>query len=913
MRIAGGAAALLIAVAPAWSKPLQGPQEKLHPLLREGAAPSWCVTGEGADGAVVTVLVALRRDVLLQEAFAASLRNGAAVVTQLSAVNALVVEVPASRLAALAAEDAVQWIEPPLPRLTEVNDGVRAATQADLVSLPPDALDGSGVVVMLFDGGAAAGHADFEGRLTVRDGDAPTNHATHVAGTIGGSGAGSGGQYRGMAPAVAIESFGLDFGPGPVFLYTNPGDLEADYWQAVNQLGAVLANNSLGSNVESNGFACALQGDYGVTSAVIDAIVCGALGRTIISVWAAGNERQGSRCDVEGFGDYYSMAPPACAKNHLTVGAVNSNDASNTTFTSFGPCDDGRLKPDVCAPGCQSGGDGGVTSTSASGGYAVMCGTSMAAPSATGLAALLVQAHRGAFPGMPDLRPATIKALLVHGAEDLGNPGPDYQTGYGLIQIRDSIDRMRAPGFMESGLGHGESRAFLVSVPPGSTRFQATLAWDDPPALPASLTALVNDLDLIAFGPDGAHFPWVLDPANPMAPAAQSGPDRLNNLEQVRVANPVPGLWAVEVHGFDVPHGPQDFSIIVEPQLVATTISLPDGPVALVPPGIATSFAVRVTSAGEEIVKGSVQLHVRVNGGPFVAFGQLDLGNGLHQATLPGVACGDVIDYYLSASGSISGPVLNPLSAPAVTHGASVGAWTDDFADDFEIGNGWAIVNGAGLASGAWERGVPVACQRGDPPADADGSGACFLTGNSAAVDCDSDIDGGMTTLTSPLMDASAAGALISYSRWYSNSLGNAPLSDVLIVEVSGDGGSTWTAIETVGPGGPETGGGWVHREFPVAGSLATDQFRIRFSASDLGAGSIVEAAVDDVRVRYPDCAPSPCPWDLDGDAAVGIADFLGLLKQWGTSPPGPPDFDGEGTVNVGDFLTLLSRWGPCP
>ncbi len=912
MRIAGGAA-LLMAVAPAWGKPLESPQEKLHPLLREAAAPAWCVRGEAADGAVVAVLVALRRDVPPQEAIAASNRHGGAVVAKLSAVNALVLEIPASRLVALAAEDAVEWIEPPLPRLTEVNDGVRAATQADLVGLPPEVLDGSGVVVMLFDGGAAAGHPDFGGRLTVRDGDAPTNHATHVAGTIGGSGAGSGGLYRGMAPAVTIESFGLDFGPGPVFLYTNPGDLEADYWQAVNQLGVLLANNSLGSNVESNGFACALQGDYGVTSAVIDAIVGGALGRAIPSIWAAGNERQGSRCDVEGFGDYYSMAPPACAKNQLTVGAVNSNDASNTTFTSYGPCDDGRLKPEVCAPGCQSGGDGGVTSTSASGGYAVMCGTSMAAPAATGLAALLVQAYRGAFPGLPDLRPATIKALLVHGAADLGIPGPDYQTGYGLIQIGDSIERMRAPGFTESELDHGESRVFLVSVPPGSPRLQATLAWDDPPASPAAMQALVNDLDLVAFGPDGAHFPWVLDPGNPAAPAATNGPDRLNNLEQVRVANPAPGLWTVEVHGFDVPQGPQDFSIVVEPQLVATTITLPDGPVALVPPGIATSFAVRVAPAGEEIVEGSVQLHVRVNGGPFVASGLVDLGNGLHQATLPVVACGDVIDYHLSAAGSISGPVQTPLSAPSVTYIASVGAWIDEFVDDFETDRGWTVVKGAGLTSGAWERGVPVACQRGDPPADAEGSGACYLTGNSAANECDSDIDGGMTTLTSPLMDASAEGALISYSRWYSNSLGNAPLSDVFIVEVSGDGGSTWTALEAVGPGGPETGGGWVHREVPLAGSLGTDQFRIRFIASDMGAGSIVEAAVDEVRLRHVGCAAPPCPWDLDGDADVGIADFLGLLKQWGMSPPGSPDFDGDGTVNVGDFLTLLSRWGPCP
>jgi hypothetical protein len=506
-----------------------------------------------------------------------------------------------------------------------------------------------------------------------------------------------------------------------------------------------------------------------------------------------------------------------------------------------------------------------------------------------------------------------VKALLVHGALDLATPGPDYRTGYGLIQISESIDRLRDSCCLESSLGHGESRAFLVEVPPGSPRFQATVAWDDPPASPAAALALVNDLDLVAFGPGGVRYPWTLEPADPAAPAAQDGPDRRNNIEQVRVADPAPGTWTVEVHGFDVPEGPQDFSLVAEPRLVATAIELPEGAPALVPPGVATSVPVRITAAGEDLVAGSALVHVRVGNGAFTAAPLADQGGGVYLAALPAPACGEEVEYWLSAAGTISGEVRNPGAAPAVTHAASVGAWVHAFDDDFESDHGWTVANGSGLTAGAWERGVPVACQRGDPPSDADGTGACFLTGNGPGADCDGDVDGGSTTLTSPTLDASAPGTVLSYRRWYSNSTGNAPLADVLAVEVSGDGGATWQALETVGPAGPECGGGWVHREHAVPGALATPAFRVRFTASDQGAGSIVEAAVDGVRLRRVTCAAPPCPWDLDGDAAVGIADMLALLKQWGTSPPGPPDFDGGGTVDVGDFLTLLARWGPCP
>ncbi|MCH7808100.1 MAG: S8 family serine peptidase, partial [Planctomycetes bacterium] len=286
---------------------------------------------------------------------------------------------------------------------------------------------------------------------------------------------------------------------------------------------------------------------------------------------AAGNERQGSRCNVEGFGDYYSTAPPSGGKNHITVGALNSNDDSVTSFTSWGPVNDGRLKPDISGPGCQSNGDGTVTSCSSSGdtAYTGKCGTSMACPTVTGLAALLLQDFRTQFPTEPDFRNSTLKAFFAHTAQDIQNPGPDYQTGYGSVRIQPAIDLMRAGNFTEETISQGETFLALVFVSPDDAEMKVTLAWDDLPGTPNVDPALVNDLDLIVRDPSGAvHHPWTLDPLNPSAPAVQNRPDHLNNIEQVFAASPMPGAWQIEVSGLNVALGIQPFSLTVSPLLV---------------------------------------------------------------------------------------------------------------------------------------------------------------------------------------------------------------------------------------------------------------------------------------------------------------------------------------------------------
>jgi len=561
---------------------------KQSPPIVTGDVPPWAIVDEGKAGDMTVALYVLfHPDVPLPtDAVNLVSRHGATVRDTLSAVNGLVIEMPFADVDALGDEDAVQWMEWPLPRMSEVNDSNRAITQANIVQASPYGLNGSGVTVLVYDAGTARStHVDFQGRLTVYDASGMIDHATHVSGTIGGAGVANA-AYKGMAPAVTLLSYGFEYDGTGIFLYTNPGDLAADYGQAINTYGADIANSSIGTNTETNGFDCAIQGDYGVTDQLIDTIVRGdgsnpQFTRPFRVTWANGNERQGSRCDVEGYGDYYSTAPPATAKNHIAVGALNSNNDSMTSFSSWGPVDDGRMKPDVSGPGCQSDGDLGVTSCSAAGdtSYTTMCGTSMAAPTVCGLSSLLLQDFRAQFPSKPDFRNSTLKILLAHTAVDLGNVGPDYQYGYGSVRIQNAVDFMRTGNFLENQVGQGQIYSVLVLVQAGDPELKVTLAWDDYPGTPNVKPSLINDLDLRVYSPSSQqYYPWTLNWLNPGAAAVQTQANRVDNIEQVYVASPAVGVWRIEVYGYNVPQAPQPFSLCASPELVACssqgTISL---------------------------------------------------------------------------------------------------------------------------------------------------------------------------------------------------------------------------------------------------------------------------------------------------------------------------------------------------
>lgn len=898
---------------------------KLHPALARGGAPEHAVIlGEGGQERAVAGYVVFHADADLEASSRALIDGfGVVVVDTLESVHGLVIEAPREAYARLAGLDEVQWLEPALPAFSETNAANRVRTQADVAQSSPYGLDGSGVTVFVFDSGRAESHPDFQGRITYIDSASISTHATHVAGTVG-----SNGLHSGMAPGVDIVSGGFGTDGTGVFLYTNPGDIETDYASAI-ALGASISNNSIGTNTATNGFPCSITGDYGVTASVIDAVVRGSQGAPIIVFWANGNERQTDRCGQQ----YATTAPPGGAKNAISVGALNANNDTVTSFTSWGPTDDGRLKPEISAPGCQSDGDGGVTSTTLNGGYSSFCGTSMASPTAAGCAALLLQDWRAQFPEMEDPKNAMVKALFAHTAQDLLNPGPDYQTGYGSIRVVDAIDQMRSGRFVETSAEQGEAVRWTITVGAGET-VKITAAWDDVPATPNTFRALVNDLDVLVTGPSGeSYFPWTLAPDAPSLAATRDKANRLDNIEQVAFTAGDAGTYVVQVFGREVPAGPQSVSVVSSHALSPVVgLNIAEVVPALVPPGAPVDFTVSMT--GDSIAPGSARLWW-ANGGGFSEVALSDLGGGQFGGALPGQFCtGSPVEFYFEAEGVTAGVVTQPAGGASAPFVAAVGEEVEVWFDDFTSDTGWSVGAPGDLATtGVWERAEPQATAA--QPGAAFSLPTCWVTGASAGSgQGDFDVDGGATTLVSPVFDLSGTtDPVIVYQRWYSNTTGAAPGADTLRVELSNNGGSTWSLAESVGPSGRGTNGGWFESSVRVSDILTpTSQVRVRFVASDLGSGSIVEAAIDDVRIVDLVCGLSPpsCPADVttEGedngvpDGLVSLSDFSYFLARWSTGDASS-DITQEGACAIGtggdgvtlsDFSCYLAAWSSgCP
>ena len=470
------------------------------------------------------------------------------VVSEIPSIGCIIAIIPVENISRLSENENIKWIGKTGPPLSVCNDGARTAVGADSTQQPPYNYSGTNVDVLVYDGGMTDSHADYSSRLTMLETGSTHYHATHVAGTILGDGSASSGQYRGMAPKARLISGEYD-GNGGALFYNNPADIEADYNTAINTYGADLANNSIGMNIYANGYSDSYYGDYETCSILIDNIATGIHGRAFLSIWAAGNERNYP------IPDYKNIGPPQCAKNSLVVGATYSDNNQIADFSSFGPLDDGRLKPDLCAPGDENGFGNGIYSTYLTTSYQNLAGTSMASPVATGCATLLTECwkdyHSGANPA-----PAVVKAILINTTLDLGAPGPGFDTGYGLIQIIPAIEVVESDNIVESEMSDGDSTIFSLFVPDTADYVRVTLVWSDPPASPLANPVLVNDLDIKIIDPTGGiHYPWTLDPLNPSNPATNNVSDHLNNVEQIFAPNVTGGIWQVEVSGYNVPVG----------------------------------------------------------------------------------------------------------------------------------------------------------------------------------------------------------------------------------------------------------------------------------------------------------------------------------------------------------------------
>ncbi|MEM1448039.1 MAG: S8 family serine peptidase [Planctomycetota bacterium] len=235
------------------------------------------------------------------------------------------------------------------------------------------------------------------------------------------------------------------------------------------------------------------------------------------------------------------------------------------------------------------------------------------------------------------------------------------------------------------------------------------------------------------------------------------------------------------------------------------------------------------------------------------------LGNDTFRGTFPPADCPQVVEYYfefnLVGGGTITSPSAGDF-APFET--LSIARTSLQF-DDLEVAGGWTVgAPGDNATTGVWEYGDPIGTSAQPENDNTPGGTNCFFTGNGTPGGSigENDVDGGSTTLFSPVLDLSLfPDPYVSYFRWYVNN-GNSVVDDRFVVDISNDGGATWTNVETLGPNGVPSG--WNRFSFRLRDVVApTDAVQLRFVASDLGNGSIVEAAVDDLEVF--DQCPGTC------------------------------------------------------
>ncbi|MDI9363654.1 MAG: S8 family serine peptidase [Flavobacterium sp.] len=467
----------------------------------------------------------------------------------------------------------------------------------------------------VWDGGKVlATHKELIGRITQKDNTTPVIlHTTHVTGTL-------------MASGVNPIAKGM--------AYNLQGIIAYDFYYDISEITAeaadiIVSNHSYGIiagwayNYPSDGTAARWEfwgrpnenedvnfGYYDDDAKLLDAIAYNA--PYYLYVKAAGNNRNqtgppigmpyyrwnvndsmvaaGNRPAGISSNNGYDILPTyATAKNILTVGAVNGiasgytkpSDVVMSDFSSWGPTDDGRIKPDIVADGVY------VTSciNTDDSAYATLSGTSMASPNAAGSLLLLqeyyAQLKAGAF-----MRSATLKGLAIHTAEEAGDTtGPDYTFGWGLLNvekaasvIKEAVSNNNTGTHLlyENVLANGSTFTKTI-VANGNTPLVATICWTDVSAsvtpyanaLNDTTSKLVNDLDMRITKNGSTYYPWILNPATP-SKAASKADNRRDNVERINIDSAKAGdTYIITINhkgtliNGTLTNGPQPYSLLV--------------------------------------------------------------------------------------------------------------------------------------------------------------------------------------------------------------------------------------------------------------------------------------------------------------------------------------------------------------
>jgi subtilisin family serine protease len=580
------------------------PAYKVHRGLGTGAIAGQplsvaALLAPGADPTEVRRVVEMFRSI--QQA--ADLPGGAVVRGKL----------PVARLEALAASPAVVWLEEsrPMRLFDEVATKIIAGHTADPGSLAyvhEFGFDGAGVAVSVADSGLDSGdadamHPDIAGRVTglfayggLPDAADEHSHGTHCAGIVAGNAtlaeADEDGSWYGLgvAPGASLIGQRLFDGAGA---YYPPPSFETMTRDAT-RAGAVIGSNSWGDDTQGRYDLSAYEFDQ----LVRDADLLRVDDQPYILEFSAGNAGPGVR----------TIGSPAVGKNVIATGACNS-DRHNLPFEEFtiydtgpetmadfssrGPCEDGRIKPDVVAPGTWIASLRSIYANDdnawwpISDNYLYQGGTSQAGPHVSGAAAVFVQywrdTHTNSTPS-----PALVKAAFINAAADLDDsvetlPVPNNDEGWGRVDLPALVGPGRDYDFLDQSVTLTQGQVFERTVLVGSSfaPLKITLAYSDVPGFPAVIPSLVNNLDLEVLAPDGRVYHGNQFMGRD-SDADASGTDTVNNIEAVHLYEPAPGEYIVRVRATRVASDAvratgavdQDFALVISASLANSGVGI---------------------------------------------------------------------------------------------------------------------------------------------------------------------------------------------------------------------------------------------------------------------------------------------------------------------------------------------------
>jgi len=436
-------------------------------------------------------------------------------------------------------------------------------------------IQGQDMTAGVWDGGSVrTTHQEFVinnfSKINAVNGGSVEDHATHVAGTIAAQGISA--LVRGIAFNSNITSY----------------DWTNDLTEMTNEAatGLLASNHSYG--IGSLG-SLWFYGAYDSRARQVDQICFS--NPYYLPIFSAGNDRNETTApgstQIAMKNGYDMIFGHGNAKNIITVAAVEQvttytgpSSVTMSSFSSWGPSDDGRIKPDISMKGVQ------VRSTLSTSDTAtgLMSGTSMASPGITGVV-LLIQQYYNQL-NNTFMRSATAKGLILHTADEAGsNVGPDYSYGWGLVNaekaaitIRDKNNTTGTKSIIEElTLQNGGTYTKTINAS-GSNPLKVSLSWTDPAysssnngTTDPSTIYLVNDLDIKVTKNDNTYYPWRLQGmSNPESPATNNSTNNVDNFERVDINNPSGSYTITVTHKGTLSGGSQNFSLIATSDNLST-------------------------------------------------------------------------------------------------------------------------------------------------------------------------------------------------------------------------------------------------------------------------------------------------------------------------------------------------------